>query len=89
MLIRDFDTDISMPVMDGLEASRQIRLFDQESKRDRVPIVALTGAASESARQEAFSAGIDHFLTKPVSLKVLRDFVDQYDLLADMKAGGK
>ena len=67
-----------MPVMDGLEASRQIRLSEKESGQDCVPIVALTGAASESVRQEAFSAGIDQFLTKPVSLKVLREVIEAY-----------
>ena len=70
-----------MPVMDGLEASRKVRVFEQESNRGRVPIVAITGAASEIARQEAFSAGIDQFLTKPVSLKVLRGIVDLYGLI--------
>lgn len=65
-----------MPVMDGLEASRQIRLFEKEARRSRAPIVAITGAASESSRQEAFSAGIDEFFTKPVSLKVIKEMVE-------------
>lgn len=64
--------------MDGLEASRQIRLFEIEAKRSSVPIVAITGAAEESMRQEAFSAGIDRFLTKPASLKVMREMVEAY-----------
>ena len=67
-----------MPVMDGLEASRKIRVFEQESKRYPVPIVAITGAASESMRQEAFSAGINQFLTKPASLKGLRVIFEEY-----------
>lgn len=70
--------DISMPVMDGLEASRRIRVFEQSSGRVRAPIVAITGAASDSVRQEAFSAGIDHFLSKPVSLKVLKELIEEY-----------
>lgn len=61
-----------MPVMDGLSAARQIRLFERESKISREVIVALTGAASESDRQEAFSAGIDRFLIKPVPMKALK-----------------
>jgi CheY-like chemotaxis protein len=65
-----------MPVMDGLEASRSIRLFEKESKKNRVPIVAITGAASESAHQEAYTAGIDRFLAKPVSLKVLKEIIE-------------
>jgi CheY-like chemotaxis protein len=57
-------------------------VFEQESNRGRVPIVAITGAASERARQEAFRAGIDQFLTKFVSLKGLRGVVDQYGLIS-------
>jgi CheY-like chemotaxis protein len=68
--------DISMPVMDGLTAAREIRLFERESKRSRTTIIALTGAASQSARQEAFSAGIDRFLTKPVPMKALKQLLD-------------
>lgn len=67
-----------MPVMDGVEASRNIRLFEKESKKVRVPIVAITGAASEGAQQEAFGAGIDQFLIKPVSLKVLKGILEAY-----------
>lgn len=67
-----------MPVMDGLQASRNIRLFEKESGKSRVPVVAITGAASETARQEAFTAGIDRFLAKPVSLKVLKEIVESY-----------
>jgi CheY-like chemotaxis protein len=67
-----------MPVMDGIEASRNIRLFEKEAKRDRIPIVAVTGAASQDARQDAFGAGIDQFLVKPVSLKVLQGILDRY-----------
>ena len=70
-----------MPVMDGMEASKKIRVFERESKRARVPIVAVTGAASESSMQDAFGAGIDKFLTKPVSLKVLKQLLDEYALL--------
>ena len=65
-----------MPVMDGLTAAREIRLFEQESRRPRTTIIALTGAASQSARQETFSAGIDNFLTKPVPMRVLKQLLD-------------
>ncbi|KEY64631.1 hypothetical protein S7711_02835 [Stachybotrys chartarum IBT 7711] len=67
--------DISMPVMDGLVASRRIREF--ERTRDLVPttIIALTGIASASAQQEAFASGIDLFMTKPVRLKELAEIL--------------
>ncbi|KAK2029217.1 hsp90-like protein [Colletotrichum zoysiae] len=63
--------DISMPVMDGFEATRRIRAIEAEQGFTRCHIFALTGLASTSAQQEAFASGIDLFLTKPVRLKEL------------------
>jgi CheY-like chemotaxis protein len=65
-----------MPVMDGFEASRQIRRLEKEnrakrteSEQRRLPptiIAALTGLDSVNAQKEAFGSGIDTFLVKPV-----------------------
>ncbi|KAF7549636.1 hypothetical protein G7046_g8278 [Stylonectria norvegica] len=63
--------DISMPVMDGFEASRRIRAYENQKKLTPTSIFALSGLASEDAQQEAFGSGIDLFLTKPVKLKAL------------------
>ncbi|KAI6778373.1 uncharacterized protein J7T54_000491 [Emericellopsis cladophorae] len=65
--------DISMPVMDGLEATRLIREHEQKTHAQAVVILALTGLASHRTHQHALESGIDLFLTKPVSLKVLRE----------------
>jgi signal transduction histidine kinase/CheY-like chemotaxis protein len=65
--------DVSMPVMDGLEATRQIRTFEREHKLSRVSVLALTGLASDRTHKEAFESGIDVFLTKPVRLQTLRE----------------
>lgn len=69
-------SDISMPVMDGFEAARQIRRLEKEhratlsdSLRKVLPptiIAALTGLHSTAAQKEAFSSGMDTFLTKPI-----------------------
>ncbi|KAL6229912.1 hypothetical protein BDW75DRAFT_224000 [Aspergillus navahoensis] len=68
--------DITMPVMNGFEASRRIRQFEREyydaqpsAKPSWHPttIAALTGLDSPDAEQEAFASGIDLFLTKPIS----------------------
>jgi PAS domain S-box-containing protein len=59
-------TDIHMPVMDGIEAARAIRLAEQHSGRPRTPIVALTADALDGGKRVCQEAGMDGFLTKPV-----------------------
>ncbi|KAF5000153.1 hypothetical protein FGRMN_1967 [Fusarium graminum] len=63
--------DISMPVMDGFEATRRIRAFESQQGIRPALILALTGLASEEAQREATVSGLDMFLTKPVRLKEL------------------
>ncbi|KNB18524.1 hypothetical protein FOXG_15927 [Fusarium oxysporum f. sp. lycopersici 4287] len=67
--------DISMPVMDGLEATRQIRAFEQFNKITASTIFAITGLGSESAREEATRSGVDCFITKPVKLRELEEML--------------
>ncbi len=66
---RPFDVvliDISMPVMDGLEATRRIRQLEAERGLPRSTIVALTGLASAQDQRDAVDAGVDMYLVKPV-----------------------
>ncbi len=59
-------TDIHMPGMDGIEATRAIRDGEARSGRARTPIVALTADALEAGKRSCQEAGMDGFLTKPV-----------------------
>jgi CheY-like chemotaxis protein len=56
--------DFHMPVMDGLEATRQIRKLS--GIRSSIPIVAMTASAIESEKQACLNAGMDGFLSKPI-----------------------
>lgn len=67
--------DISMPVMDGFEATRQIRALEREQRLQPASIFALSGLASADAQQEAFASGIDLFLTKPVKLNEINSIL--------------
>ncbi|KAF2869601.1 CheY-like superfamily [Massariosphaeria phaeospora] len=58
--------DLSMPVMDGLESTRQIRQYETDNKAPRSTIIALTGLASAQDQQDAVDAGVDMYLVKPV-----------------------
>ena len=66
-----------MPVMDGFEATREIRAFEQAHGSKPATIIALTGLGSAEAQHEAFVSGIDMFLTKPVRLKELTRLLDE------------
>ncbi|MBE3639674.1 response regulator [Mangrovicoccus algicola] len=58
--------DISMPQMDGKEATRRIREIERLESRPRVPICALTAHAMDGDDQGILEAGLDFYLTKPL-----------------------
>jgi CheY-like chemotaxis protein len=65
--------DISMPVMNGIQATKEIRRFEKEKGiHPPVKIIALTGMGDEgTAKKEAEEVGMDLFLSKPVKFKDL------------------
>ncbi|KAF5622483.1 nik-1 (Os-1p) [Fusarium sp. NRRL 52700] len=73
--------DISMPRMDGIEATKRIRAFENKDGREPVVILALTGLASASAQQDAYASGVDVFLSKPVKLKELSSTLRERSLV--------
>ncbi|CAG9942246.1 unnamed protein product [Clonostachys rosea f. rosea IK726] len=73
--------DISMPVMDGFEATRKIRAHELLNGLEPACIIALSGLASEDAQKEAFGSGMDLFLTKPVKWKALGGLLESRGLL--------
>jgi len=58
--------DISMPVMDGYEASKLIFAYQKSRQLTRIPIIALTGHALKNDKETCLQAGMDDYLTKPV-----------------------
>jgi osomolarity two-component system sensor histidine kinase NIK1 len=64
--------DIMMPVMDGLEATIQIREDEKMSNSDsRTPIIALTANTMDNDRDTCISYGMDDFMSKPFDIEKL------------------
>ncbi|ESU15369.1 hypothetical protein FGSG_08031 [Fusarium graminearum PH-1] len=70
--------DISMPVMDGLEATRQIRAFERYSNLSPALVLVITGLGSQSTRDEATRSGVDSYITKPAKLKELKEVLKSH-----------
>jgi len=58
--------DVSMPVMDGYEASKLIFAYQQSRQLSHIPIIALTGHALKNDKETCLEAGMDDYLTKPL-----------------------
>jgi PAS domain S-box-containing protein len=66
--------DVQMPVMDGIEATRQLRAMPRFAN---LPIVALTAGAFKSHHEAARAAGMTHFVTKPFDIPMTIDLIQQ------------
>jgi two-component system cell cycle response regulator DivK len=66
--------DMSLPVLDGWEATQQVKA---DAATKGIPVIALTAHAMESDRQKALEAGCDDFDTKPVELARLLTKIEE------------
>ena len=79
-LIHKYDIvlmDVHMPIMDGLEATRKIR-SNPDNPNQESSIIALTAVALQEEKNRAYKSGIDDFIVKPFSPKVLRKVLAEY-----------
>ncbi|MEZ8319209.1 response regulator [Vibrio splendidus] len=69
--------DCQMPVLDGFEATKQIRALEEGSSQ-HIPIVALTANVVQRDKHLCFDVGMDEFLPKPVNQGKLREIVESF-----------
>jgi CheY-like chemotaxis protein len=67
--------DLSLPVMDGWEATR---LLKADASTEAIPVIALTAHAMQGDEQKALEAGCDDYDTKPVNFKRLLEKIEKF-----------
>jgi signal transduction histidine kinase len=63
--------DINMPIMDGIEATKQIRFFD-----NLTPIIGVTALSDYSVQKQSFNAGMNKFITKPFDINMFKNILN-------------
>lgn len=68
--------DVQMPEMDGLEATREIRDYEQ-TREEHIPIIAMTAHAMKGDRERCLEAGMDGYVSKPVRVRELYQMIEE------------
>ncbi len=75
--------DIQMPEMDGYEATGEIRDMEK-GKPFHTPIIAMTAHAMKGDREKCINAGMDEYITKPISMKSISDAIKKLNITAKL-----
>lgn len=70
--------DLMMPVMDGLEATRNIRKREQDTDNRNI-IIGLTANTYDADREKCLKEGMDEYMSKPFDIEVFKDIIAQFD----------
>lgn len=70
--------DVSMPVMNGYEATQEIRAIEAQEGWDHTPIIGTTAHAMSGDKQKCIDAGMDDYISKPLSVKGLSIIVSKW-----------
>ena len=74
--------DLQMPVMNGFDATKEIREFEMSNKIESgIPIIALTANATKEDRKKSFDCGMDGFMSKPFNPKELKKLLIKLSVL--------
>jgi CheY-like chemotaxis protein len=81
----DYDVilmDIMMPVMDGLEATSQIRKFEKENpSKKHTPVIAITANTLDNDRDKCIATGMDEYMAKPFDMNRLNEIFKELNII--------
>ncbi len=86
--INEYDAilmDENMPNLNGIEATKLIRLLEKEQNLKHTPIIALTANALKGDREKFLEAGMDEYLTKPIDKKRLTEILENFLNIQELK----
>lgn len=69
--------DIQMPIMNGYETTKRIRVLEDD-KKSQIPIIAMTANAFEEDRKMALASGMNDYVAKPIDMNVLLMTIIKY-----------
>lgn len=82
---KDYDVilmDIMMPVMDGLEATSQIRKFEKETpSKNHTPVIAITANTLDNDRDKCIATGMDEYMAKPFDMNRLNEIFKELNII--------
>jgi len=83
---RPFDLvfmDCQMPVVDGFEATRQIRIIENQEGREATPVIALTAGLTKEEEAKSKQCGMNHYIPKPFSINDIDEAIRDFALRSD------
>ena len=72
--------DISMPELNGYEATQKIRKLEAKNGRERTPIIAVTAHSLKGDEKRCLDAGMDDYISKPVSIAGLQTMLVKWNI---------
>lgn len=70
--------DENMPIMNGIEAVKHIRKYEEENNLKHTPIISVTANALQGDRERFLNAGFDDYLAKPIDLNKLKEILSKF-----------
>lgn len=71
-------TDCHMPELDGYEMTKKIRVLENEKRLNKVPVIAVTGAAMQGDKENCYTFGMNDFISKPITLSNLKSVLNKW-----------